>query len=104
MKIQQQQHENEDHKCQLTSQKPLQRFSQSKSTIAGSFWLLKKMVTEVLLVLPSDLILLFICCRFRHLIKMMADVGDTLNDDDFLGDIVDTPKEGIQQHKKPENV
>ena len=30
----------------------------------------------------------------------MADVGDTLNDDDFFGDIVDTPKEGIQQHKK----
>ena len=30
----------------------------------------------------------------------MADVGDILNDDDFFGDIVDTPKEGIQQHKK----
>ena len=30
----------------------------------------------------------------------MADVGDILNDDDFFGDIVDAPKEGIQQHKK----
>ena len=30
----------------------------------------------------------------------MADVGDILKDDDFFGDIVDTPKEGIQQHKK----
>ena len=30
----------------------------------------------------------------------MADVGDILNDDDFFGDVVDTPKEGIEQHKK----
>ena len=29
----------------------------------------------------------------------MTDVGDIF-DDDFLGDIVDTPKEGIEQHKK----
>ena len=32
----------------------------------------------------------------------MADVGDTLNDDEFLGDTVDTPKEGTKQHKKRE--
>ena len=31
----------------------------------------------------------------------MGDVGDILNDD-FFGDIVDTPKEGIEQHKKRE--
>ena len=30
----------------------------------------------------------------------MADVGDILNDDYFFGDVVDTPKEGIEQHKK----
>ena len=30
----------------------------------------------------------------------MADVGNILNDDDFFGDIADTPKEGIEQHKK----
>ena len=30
----------------------------------------------------------------------MADVGDILNDDDFLEDTADTPKEGIEQHKK----
>ena len=30
----------------------------------------------------------------------MADVGDTLNDNEFFADIVDTPKEGIEQHKK----
>ena len=29
----------------------------------------------------------------------MADFGNTLNDDDFFGDIVDTPKESIEQHK-----
>ena len=35
---------------------------------------------------------------------IMADVGDILNDDEFFGDIVDTPKEGIEQHKKREEL
>ena len=30
----------------------------------------------------------------------MTDIEDILNDDDFFGDIVDSPKEGIEQHKK----
>ena len=30
----------------------------------------------------------------------MADVRDILNDDEFFGDAVDTPKEGVEQHKK----
>ena len=34
----------------------------------------------------------------------MADVGDILNDDDFFGDAVETPKEGIGQHKKREEL
>ena len=34
----------------------------------------------------------------------MADVGDILNDDNFLGDTPDTPKEGIEQHKKREEL
>ena len=32
----------------------------------------------------------------------MADVENILNDDDFLGDSVDTLKEGIEQHRKRE--
>ena len=32
----------------------------------------------------------------------MADVENILNDDDFFGDSVDTPKEGIEQHRKQE--
>ena len=32
----------------------------------------------------------------------MSDVENILNDDEFFGDIVDTPKEGIEQHKKRE--
>ena len=28
----------------------------------------------------------------------MANFGNILNDDDFFGDIVDTPKEGTEQH------
>ena len=58
------------------------------------------MITEVLLVLPLYLILFFICWQFQPLIKAMTDVGDILNNDKFFGDVVDTPKEGIEQHQK----
>ena len=60
------------------------------------------MITEVLLVMPLYLMLFFIWWQFRHLIQIMASVGDILNNDDFFGDVVDTPKEGIEQHKKRE--
>ena len=32
----------------------------------------------------------------------MADAENILNDNEFFGDVVDTPKEGIEQHKKRE--
>ena len=74
----------------------------SKITMLGVFvFQLKKMITEVLLILPLYLILFLIWWRFRHLIKIMADVGDKSNDDEFLN-VVDTPKEGIEQHRKQE--
>ena len=59
------------------------------------------MITEVLLVLPSYLILFFIWGRFQPLIKATTDVVDIF-DDDFFEDVIDTPKEGIKQHKKRE--
>ena len=62
------------------------------------------MITEELLVLPLYLILFFIWWRFRRLIEIMACAGDMLNDDDFFGDVVDTPEEGIEQHKKQEEL
>ena len=34
----------------------------------------------------------------------MADVGDILNDNEFFGDVVVTPMEGIDQHKKREEL
>ena len=54
------------------------------------------------MILPLYLILFFIWWQFRHLIMIMANVGDILNDDEFFGDIVDTPKKSIEQHKKQE--
>ena len=62
------------------------------------------MITEVLLILPLYLIFLFIWYRFRHLINIIADVGDILNDNDFFGDVVNTPNECIEQHKKRESL
>ena len=29
----------------------------------------------------------------------MPDIGDLLNDNEFFGDVVDTPKEDLEQHK-----
>ena len=86
-------------------QQPPWRFSQAKYgrwEFLLSWLSIKKMITEVFLVLPLYLILFFIWWGFRHLIKAMADVGNVLNDDDFFGDIVDTRKEGIEQHEKRE--
>ena len=60
------------------------------------------MITEALLILPLYLILFFIWWRFGHLIKIMGDIENILINDEFFGDIVDTPKEGIKQHKKRE--
>ena len=83
---------NQHHK-NLTGDSPKQ------SNIAGNFYPpIKKMITEVLLILPLYLILFFI----QDVIKIMADAGDIINDDEFFGDIVDTPKEGIEQHIKRE--
>ena len=58
------QQQNGEQQPQPTSQKPHWRFSQA-ITIAGSFCpLIKKMITEVLLILPLYLILFFIWWRF----------------------------------------
>ena len=62
------------------------------------------MITEVLLVLPLYLLLFFIWWRFRHVIKIMVDVQNIVNDTDFFGDIVDTPKEGTEQQTKREEL
>ena len=53
----------------------------SKVTSLGVFGFFKKMITEVLLVLALYPILFIICWQFRHLIKIMADVEDILNDE-----------------------
>ena len=34
----------------------------------------------------------------------MAGVEDILNDNEFFNDVIDTPKEGIEQHKKREEL
>ena len=58
------------------------------------------MITEALLILPLYLRLFFISRQFRRLIKIMVDAGDILNDDEIFGDVIDTSREGIEQHKK----
>ena len=62
------------------------------------------MITDVLLILPLYLMLFFIWWRFRHLIKIMAGVEDIFDDNEFFGGAADTPNEGIDQHKKREDL
>ena len=50
------------------------------------------------------LILVFIWWRLQRLIKIMASVGDILDDDEFFRDAFDTPKEATEQHKKREEL
>ena len=57
---------------------------------------------EVLLLLPFHVILFVIWWRNQPVIKMMTDVESILNEDEFFADTVDTPKEGVKQHKKRE--
>ena len=54
------------------------------------------MITEVLLLLPFYIILLFICQQFWHVIMITADLESVLNEDDFFADILDTSKEGVE--------
>ena len=56
----------------------------------------------MLLILPLYLILFLIWWQFRRLIKIMTDVENMLNDHDFFGHVIDTPREGIEQHRKRE--
>ena len=89
-------HEQQQNEEQNEEKKSLNNYNQhhknltggspKQSNFAGSFCPLikKKMITEVLLILPLYLILFLTWWRFRHLTKIMADVGDTLNDDDLF--------------------
>ena len=80
---------NQHHKNSLLPSKvPTLKFLLSQPPI-------KKIITEVLLILHLYLIWFFIWWRFRYLIKAMADV-------ESLAGTADTPKEGIEQHKKRE--
>ena len=55
------------------------------------------MITEVLLILPlylSDIVLHMVSISTFN--KDNGDVGEILNNNEFFGDIVDTPKKGIE--------
>ena len=53
-------------------------------------------------VIDIDMILFLVLWRFRHVTNMMADAENILSNDESFGDTVDTPIEGIEQHRKQE--
>ena len=58
------------------------------------------MITAVLLILSLYVTLFATWWQLWHVIKMMTDVKNILNDDEFFGDAADTPKDSVQQHNK----
>ena len=50
-------------------------------------------------ILPPYLLLFAIWWQFLYVIKMKAYVENILNDNDFLADTVEIPKEGVEQHR-----
>ena len=63
------------------------------------------MITEVLLLalaLPLYVILFIKWLQFQHVIKMMPDVENIVNFNEFFADAVDRLKEGVEQHRKRE--
>ena len=74
-----------------------------KKTKAGDGKLpIKKLITEVLLILTLHIIMFVIWWRFQYLIKIMGDVEKIFNDNECFGDTADTPKESVEQHRKRE--
>ena len=85
---------NQHHK-NLTGGSPKQ------SNIAGSFChpIKKNDYRSVInIAFISDIVLHMVA--ILTLIKIIADVGDILSDNELFGDIFDTPNEGTEQHKK----
>lgn len=64
---------------------------------------IKKLITEVLLLLPFHVILLVIWWWNQPVIKMMADIESIINEDEFFADTIDTPKKGDESHRKRES-
>ena len=54
------------------------------------------------MILTLYLVSFFIWWQFRYVIKEMTDTENMFNDDEFFGNIVDTLKKGIEQHRKQE--
>lgn len=58
------------------------------------------MIIEVFLLLPLYIILFVKWWRFWHLIKIMADAENILNNEEFFGDAIEILKYRVVQHKK----
>ena len=53
------------------------------------------------MILTLYVILFVIWLQLRHVIKIMADIENIFNDgNEFFGDLIDTPKECVEQHRK----
>ena len=63
------------------------------------------MFLEVLLALPIYIFICYVLIRYKHIIKAMTSLDNLLSTlDEGFEDVVDTPKEGVEQRKKRETL
>lgn len=55
-----------------------------------------------MIVLPRYVALFLIWWKFRHVIKMIADIENILNNDDISVVTINIQKKGVEQHRKRE--
>lgn len=55
-----------------------------------------------MIVLPRYVALFLVWWKFRHVIKMIADIENILNNDDISVVTINIQKKGVEQHRKRE--
>ena len=72
----------------------------AKAPIKNGYWYIKEISSVIDITYISDIVSPIVAISTCN--KVMTDVENILNDDDFFGDTVDTPREDIEQHRKRE--
>ena len=72
----------------------------TKAPIKNGYWYIKVISSVIDITFISDIVSPIVAISTCN--KVMTDVENTLNNDDFFGDTIDTPREDIVQHRKRE--
>ena len=65
-------------------------------------YLFKKIITEIVPVLPLYIVLFVRWWRFLYIINIISIEENKLSNDEFFADSIDTPEEGVEHHGRLE--